>query len=185
MDPFLGQIMLVPYNFVPVNWLPCDGRLLSIPQFSALFSLLGTTYGGNGQTTFALPDLRSRIPIGAGQQAGDGLTPVPLGEQSGAEVVTLVQNQMPAHIHSATVSIGATSQPGTSQSPDGLVPAMTTDSLGANVLAYGPPDHSTRMAGNNTVTTGTAGGSQPVSIRNPYLGLQYIISTVGVFPSRQ
>ena len=177
--------MLVPYNFVPVNWLPCDGRLLSIQQFTALFSLLGTTYGGNGQTNFALPDLRSRIPIGAGQQAADGLTPVTLGEQSGAEEVTLTQVQMPVHIHAVTVSIGATSQPGTSQSPAGLVPAVTTDSVGANVQAYGPPDGSTRMAGSNSLTCGPAGGSQPVSIRNPYLGLQYIISTSGIFPSRQ
>src|SRR5215475_4971153 len=96
-EPFLGQIMLVPYNFAPRGWAFCNGQLLSISQNTALFSLLGTTYGGNGQTTFALPDLRGRVPLSSGQ--GPGLSNYNLGQSGGQETVTLTGNQMPAHQH--------------------------------------------------------------------------------------
>src|SRR5215211_5023310 len=96
-EPFIGQIMLVPYNFAPRGWAFCQGQIMSIAQNTALFSLLGTTYGGNGQTTFALPDLQGRFPNGAGQ--GPGLSSYTLGQVAGAESVTLTQQQMPLHTH--------------------------------------------------------------------------------------
>ena len=99
MDPFLGQLMLVPYNFAPRGWAFCNGQIMSIAQNTALFSLLGTTYGGNGQTTFALPDLRGRVAVSAGQ--GPGLQNYSLGEIAGSENVTLISSQMPAHTHSS------------------------------------------------------------------------------------
>ncbi|OYW73769.1 MAG: hypothetical protein B7Z37_20265 [Verrucomicrobia bacterium 12-59-8] len=177
MEPYLGQICLFPYNFVPANWAACEGQLMQIQQNTALFSLLGTVYGGDGRNTFALPDLRSRIPLGAG--SGPGLTPVEMGEIGGAETTTLGINQMPAHSHA--VSVGATTATATSQSPNGLVPAVTYDSLGANVTAYGPADGTAALA---VSQCGAAGGSQPLSIRNPYLGLRYCIALNGIFPSR-
>ena len=174
--------MLVPYNFAPEGWLPCDGRLIPVQQNAALFSLLSNTYGGDGRTTFGLPDLRSRVPVGVGQ--GTGLTQIELGDSQGQENVTLSVNQMPAHIHNVSLSLGATAQAGTNQSPSGLAPAMTSDSAGANVLAYGTPDGKTTMAGQATAVCGPAGGSLPVNIRPPYLGLQYVIATTGNYPPR-
>jgi microcystin-dependent protein len=105
MDPFLGQIQPFAFGITPKGWAACNGQLLPINQNQALFSLLGTTYGGNGQTTFALPDLRGRVS--AGQGAGPGLTPAAIGQQMGTETVTLTSNQMPAHSHSISGSTGA------------------------------------------------------------------------------
>src|SRR5262245_44407760 len=104
MDPFIGQLMLVPYNFAPRGWALCNGQILPIAQNTALFSLLGTTYGGNGQTTFALPDLRGRVPISSGQ--GPGLSNYDLGEVGGVETVTLTTTQMPAHGHPVSANSG-------------------------------------------------------------------------------
>jgi microcystin-dependent protein len=183
MDPILGQIILAPFNFAPVGWAVCDGSLLPIQQYAALFSLIGTTYGGDGRTNFALPDLRGRIPVGQG--AGPGLTPITLGAHAGVENVTLTTNQIPAHGHNVTVTIPATAKAGTSQSPANLVPALTADSLGANVLAYGASDGTTHLAAPAPTASALTGGGQPVGIRNPYLGLQYLIAMQGIFPSRQ
>ncbi|HEX9595556.1 MAG TPA: tail fiber protein [Anaerolineales bacterium] len=171
MESFIGSIILFAGNFAPRDWAFCQGQLLSIAQNTALFSILGTTYGGNGQTTFALPDLRGRAPIGVGQ--GPGLSNITLGEQSGSENVTLLATNMPPHTHDY---IPAASQAGSSDSPVGLVPA--TDPNRSNI--YGSPD-GTRMAPG---TTGIAGGGQPVSIQNPFLGLDCIICLEGIFPSR-
>ena len=182
MDPILGQIILGTYNFVPLGWAACDGSLLPIAQYNALFSLLGTTFGGDGRTTFGLPDLRGRIPVGTG--AGPGLTQIALGSKSGVENVTLTTNQIPAHIHTTTVTIPATAKAGTSQSPANLVPALTTDGAGANVQAYGPSDNTTHMAPIAPIASTPTGGSQAFNVRNPYLGLQYLISTQGVYPTR-
>src|SRR5262245_42833413 len=118
MDSFIGSIILFAGNFAPRGWAFCQGQILSIAQNTALFSILGTTYGGNGQTTFALPDLRGRVPIGTGQ--GPGLSNIDLGEQSGSENVTLLASNMPPHTHDY---IPAASQTGSSDSPVGLVPA--------------------------------------------------------------
>jgi microcystin-dependent protein len=107
MEPFLGTIQIFGFNFAPRGWAKCDGRLLPIAQFNALFSLLGTIYGGDGQTTFGLPDLRSRVPIGVGQ--GPGMSNYELGDMDGTESVTLIANQMPLQTHSNTSAIPAKS----------------------------------------------------------------------------
>lgn len=175
MDPFVGQLMCVGFNFAPKGYAFCDGKLQSIQQNAALFSLLGTTYGGDGRTTFALPDLRGRSPIGMGN--GPGLNPVVQGEASGSQQVTLQVGQMPAHNH-----ILAASGTATSTAPSGLVPATTSDSAaGAEVSAYGAATPGVSLAGN---ACGLAGGNQPFSIMNPYLGLNWIIALQGIFPSR-
>lgn len=167
-DPFIGEIMLVPYNFPPRGFAFCDGQILSIAQNTALFSLLGTTYGGNGQTTFALPDLRGRVAVESGQ--GPGLANIDLGQKGGAETATLTQAQLPAHSHLAGVTQGAA----TSTRPANKVPATGT----ANYADL--PDGSAY----NSTFIQNAGGSQPFSVRDPYLGLHYCIALEGIFPSR-
>jgi microcystin-dependent protein len=167
-EPFLGQIYLVPYNFAPRGFAFCAGQILPIAQNTALFSLLGTTFGGNGQTTFALPDLRGRVPVGTGQ--GPGLSSINLGELAGSETATLTQSQMPAHGHLAGVSQAAAG----STRPANQVPAT-------GPASYGPtPDGSTF----NPAFVQSTGGGQPFSIRSPYLGLNYVIALEGIFPSR-
>jgi microcystin-dependent protein len=167
-DPYIGELRLFPYNFAPRGWAFCQGQLLSIAQNTALFSLLGTTYGGNGQTTFGLPDLRGRVPISSGQ--GPGLSPYALGQTGGVESVTLTTPQLPAHNHSVNASSSATSK-----NPSGAEPAFTGggSSYGtANDLTMSPS-----MIGNT-------GGSQPHPNIQPYLTLNWCISLVGIYPSR-
>jgi microcystin-dependent protein len=166
-SPFLGEIRLVPYNFAPKGWAFCDGQILAISQNTALFSLLGTTYGGNGQTNFALPDLRGRHATESGQ--GPGLSNIVLGEQGGTETVTLLQTNMPAHTH--LVNANNTGQ-------------QTTDRPSGAFLGKGGVYASTMNSTMNPQTIGIAGGSQPFSNRPPFLGLHYIIALVGIFPSR-
>jgi microcystin-dependent protein len=168
MDPFIGQILLVPYNFAPRGWALCNGQLLPIAQYTALFSLLGTTYGGNGQTTFALPDLRGRVPVGSGQ--GPGLQNYDLGAIAGTETVTLLQSQMPAHTHVVQASIG-----NSSASPENAFPGSDTQTSIYDGAA------STTM---NPAVIGPAGGSQPHGNLQPYQVLNYIIALEGIFPSR-
>src|SRR3954470_9404352 len=135
-EPFLGQISTFGFNFAPRGWATCDGQILAIATNTALFSLLGTTFGGNGQTTFALPDLRGRVPIHQGQ--GPGLSSYVMGEVTGVESVTLITTQMPQHVHPTTVAIGALSA---SQSP---VASPAGNSLiggsGQNIYGTGDPD---------------------------------------------
>jgi len=171
-EAFIGSMVLFAGNFAPRGWAFCQGQLLSIAQNSALFSILGTTYGGNGQTTFALPDLRGRAPIGTGQ--GPGLTNVQLGEQAGSESVTLTSNQMPMHSHAVACDTTATG----SANPAGAYPGNPGSLSGTEL--YGPTANGT-MASN---MVSPAGGSQPVSIQQPSLGLNYIICLEGIFPSR-
>src|SRR4029450_8443462 len=135
MEPFLGQIQLFGFGWAPVGWALCNGQLLSISSNTALFSLLGTTYGGNGQTTFALPDLRGRVPVGQGQ--GPGLSNVDLGEQAGVESVSLNGNQNGQHNHPVSASATASSK-----SPSNAVPAFT----GAG-SSYGTADGTPTAAG--------------------------------------
>ena len=175
-EPFLGQLMLVPYNFCPRGWTAASGQILSIAQNTALFSLLGTTYGGNGQTTFALPDLRGRSAISVG--TGPGLSPISLGQVGGTETVTLTINQMPIHNHVATLW-------GSRDGPDAERPnkgALATFPQGT--LMYDRTQAPDREMAEGSVTTATAGGSQPFAIRDPYLALQYCIAIEGIFPSR-
>lgn len=171
MDPFIGEIKLVPYNFAPQGWALCQGQILPIAQNTALFSLLGTTYGGNGQTTFALPDLRGRCIVHTGQ--GAGLSFVALGEQNGVENVTLNTGQIPAHSHSFQVQSGNATELGSS----GNFSAKATGSVG-NI--YGAAAGATFPV--NTVQP--AGGTLPHSNMQPYLVLNYCIALQGIFPQR-
>lgn len=196
MEPFIALIVLFGGNFAPSGWAFCQGMLLSIAQNTALFSLLGTTYGGNGQTTFALPDLRGRTPRGTGQ--GPGLPAVNMGELSGAPTTTLLITNMPAHNHvgtiaSASVAPAATAAAGTTHIPGPTVAPSLLPVIGGGpgaqpIKGYGTPDNTTFLAPSThvtgTVNIGIAGGSQPFSVMNPYLGMNYIIAMEGIYPSR-
>jgi microcystin-dependent protein len=177
-EPFIGQIMMVGFNFAPRGWALCDGTILSIAQNTALFSLLGTTYGGNGQTTFALPDLRGRVPVHQG--AGPGLSPYTLGEQGGSENVTLTIQTLPAHNHPATAAVNTTTTRADQQSP---VNNFIAGSTGPNFVARSDGT-STMNANATTVTVQPNGGSQPHENRQPYLCVNFIIALEGIFPSR-
>ncbi len=179
-EPFMGEIRMVGFNFAPRGWAFCQGQIMSIAQNSALFSLLGTTYGGNGQSTFGLPDLRGRSPVGMAQ--GPGLSDIALGERAGSENTTLLVTNMPSHNHATSVEVaGVAATPTT-------VPSVTNNVLGAS--GGGPGSASiwsttlatpVPIAG---VVSGMAGGNQPVAIRNPYLGINFVIALEGIFPSR-
>jgi microcystin-dependent protein len=192
-DPYLAGIVLFAGNFAPRGWALCQGQILPISQNTALFSLLGTTYGGNGQTTFALPDLRGRVPRGTGQ--GSGLSNVDLGEAAGSESVTLTVNTMPAHAHTASpanlkATVHAVNVPGNKQDAVGNVFAKEAAGVTATYSNVAPPlgqpyplkmsDDTVTMAGNTDIT----GGNQPLGIHTPYLGMNYIIAVQGIFPSR-
>lgn len=177
LEPFIAQIILFAGNFPPRGWAFCDGQLLPINQFQALFSLVGTSYGGDGRTTFALPDLRGRSPIGP--RTGPGFATYREGQKGGTENVFLNTANLPSHNHPATVAIGRSSSPGTTADPAGAVPAVPASSIPQYV-----PDASADATLNEPVTVGNAGGSQPFSNRDPYLAINYIIALQGVFPSR-
>jgi len=187
--PFLGMIILVPYNFAPRGWAFCQGQLLPISQNTALFSLLGTQYGGNGTTTFALPDLRGRVPNGQGQ--GPGLSSYSIGQVGGAETVTLIVNQMPIHTHAITLgSLAAAARakgaPGNSQTPVGNVPAIEAAGVTATYSSQAPDSSMApgTIAISGAPTAAAAGGGQPVQILQPYLTMSYCIALQGIFPSR-
>lgn len=186
-EPFIGQIIMFAGNFQIRGYAYCNGQTLSIAQNTALFSILGTTYGGNGQTTFALPNLQSRVPVHFGQ--GAGLSPYSLGQQGGTESTTLNVNQLPAHTHLATATGSqATTAKATLQTPtNGSVLARGVDNTaGAVPIVYSPAGTATNvtLGGAPTVTVGVTGGSQPVGIVQPYLALNYLIALEGIFPSR-
>ncbi len=170
LEPFIGEIAMFAGNFAPRNWAFCDGQLLPIAQYQALFSLLGTTYGGDGQTTFALPDLRGRFPLHPG--SGSGLTPRSLGETGGAEAVALTIASMPSHTHAANASTGE----GAFDTPQDAVHGRPAS--GIPQYATGP---NTAMAGD---AIGTTGGDRTHNNMPPYLGINFIIALQGVFPSR-
>lgn len=176
--PYLGEIRMFGGNFAPKNNAYCAGQLLSIAQNTALFSLLGTFYGGNGVQTFALPDLRGRVPIGQGN--GPGLTPRVIGEQSGSENVTLLSTTTPMHNHvvNATTDIGNLTGPS-----DKAIPAEPTDGTNPGTLYVVPPNTITPAAMAPQAVTFT-GGSQPHQNMMPTLAISIIISLVGIFPSR-
>lgn len=197
MDPFLAQIVMFGGNFAPRGWAFCNGQLLAISQNSALFSLLGTTYGGDGRTSFGLPDLRGRAPIHSGSSTGPGLSTYRLGQRGGLEYVNLNVTQIPSHTHAAAgqTTIMVSNQPGTSPEPiwGGSISAVgaprgkASDALiyndqAPNVSLYN--DHSGHTAANTTVTVGNTGGSQAHTNMQPYLAVNYIIALQGVFPSR-
>jgi microcystin-dependent protein len=167
-EPFLGEIRMFAGNFAPKGWALCNGQVLSISQNTALFSLLGTFYGGNGSATFALPDLRSRVPVHQGQ--GPGLSNYVIGEEGGAENVTLLTSQIPSHTHAAQAS----STSGGNSDP--------TDSFWASSAATKQYSPTTNAVMAPTAMTQT--GGQPFSILMPYLAVNFIIALQGIFPSR-
>jgi microcystin-dependent protein len=168
-EPFLGEITMFAGNFAPRGWAFCDGQLLAISQNSALFSLLGTHYGGDGRTTFGLPELRGRVPIHAG--TGPGLSPRNLGARSGSESVTLTPTQQSPHSH----PLQGSADPATSPDPSGKVFARTSgDSYGSDLSA----------AHMSTAAIGNSGGSQPHANLMPFQAIHFIMALVGVFPSR-
>jgi microcystin-dependent protein len=173
MEAFIGTIMAFGGNFAPRGWAFCDGRLLPISQYTAVFALLGTIYGGNGQTNFALPDLRGRVAVGMGN--GPGLSPVVEGQMGGTETVTLVGTQIPVHSH----TVGA-STAGGSVAPTNAFLAVPVDSQGGVGAGYTGSANTTL----NPATIGGGGGNQPHENRQPYLGVNYIICLEGIFPSR-
>lgn len=174
MEPFIGEIKMVGFNFAPTGYALCNGQIMSIAQNSALFSLLGTAFGGNGQTTFGLPDLRGRVPMHWGQ--GPGLTPYLWGQQAGSESVTLTSVQLPPHAHTFAVP-GVTAPGNTSNVGTGQVLA----GVNSTVKPYSTSNPDTTL---KPGITGATGASQPVSVMQPYLSVTFIIATEGIFPSR-
>ena len=168
-EPFIGEIRMFAGNFAPRNWAFCDGQLLAISQNDALFSLLGTIYGGDGRTTFGLPDLRSRTPIHAG--TGPGLSPRRIGERGGVETVTLTTAQLPAHGHGGAVAVDDVAN---SSSPAGNTLADSS----TPVYVPGGAD------GMNATSVSAAGGGQAHPNMMPFQAIHFIISLFGIFPSR-
>ncbi len=180
MEGTIGEIRMFAGTFSPRTWAFCNNQLISIAQNTALFSILGTTYGGNGQTTFALPDFRGRVAVGTG--TGPGLPNVTLGEMAGSPSVTLTTNNMPAHNHPLTGTVNMQINNDTA--------GLTDDANGRRFGAFGSvftsanADLVNMAADVSTLAVGVSGGSQPVSILPPYLGMNYIICMFGIFPSR-
>jgi len=160
---YVGEIRMFAGNFAPQGWMFCSGQLLAISQYDTLFNLIGTTYGGDGQSTFALPDLRGRLPIHLGPGFG-------MGAPGGSENVTLTTLQMPAHTHQVSATTGAN----------------TASLPGGNFLAQGPDIYETNKPGNNTMQAAisSVGGSQPHNNLQPYLCVNFILSMFGVYPSQ-
>ena len=173
MQPFLGEIRNFGFNFAPRGWASCNGQLLSIAQNTALFSLLGTTYGGNGQTTFALPDLRGRVPVGMGN--GPGLSPIVQGEMAGQESHTLIASEMPQHNHVLNAKTAGGNQGG----PSGNLLAAS-DQRNSQYATSATSGDTTMAA----TTIGTAGGNQPHNNMQPFLGSNFAIAVEGIFPAR-
>lgn len=181
MDIYIGTIQPFAFQWAPRGWMFCSGQILSIASNTALFSLLGTTYGGNGQNTFALPNLNGRTILGQGPSTTG--TTYSMGEMAGVETTTLIQTQMPQHTHGlmGTTNAATTNEPGSTvvlASANGSDP---TSGDAVNVHVYGPGPASTTLAPN---AIGIAGGSQPFNIMQPFLVVNYCIATTGIFPSR-
>jgi len=180
MDDYLAEIRFFAGDFAPYGWMLCAGQILPISQHAALFSLLGTTYGGNGSSTFGLPNLQGRVVTGAGQ--GTGLSLYDLGQQSGSESVTLLATNMPAHTHTigGTVTLGANSTSGNTDTPYNSYPAVN----GLNMYNTASDGSAMPAMQYTAPTIGITGNSTPVSLVQPVMGLTAIISTSGAFPAR-
>jgi microcystin-dependent protein len=170
-DPFVAEIRIFPFNFAPTGWAWCDGQLMPLSQNTALFSLLGTTYGGNGKSNFALPDLQGRAPMHPGQ--GPGLSLHDLGETGGSETVTLLESEIPAHSHSLVAS-----------QADGIerIPTAQLLATGIGISGYQTPGPLTQL---NPSALTPAGGDQPHNNLQPFLTFYFCIALQGVFPQRQ
>ena len=174
-QPFLGQVVVYPYNFCPRGWAAAQGQILAIQSNTALFALLGTTYGGNGTTTFALPDLRGRGFFDQGQ--GPGLSFRVQGEQGGAETRTLNNQQMPIHTHTTRLRVSA-------QGGDSVQALRNGFAVSANAYQAGAPPTPAAYLNAAAPSLGTAGGNQPFASRAPYLTLTPCVAIEGIFPSR-
>ena len=173
MEQYIGQIMMFGGNFAPRSWALCNGQLLPISSYTALFSILGTTYGGDGRTTFALPDLQGRVPVHAGN--GAGLPPVRLGAKGGTPSNILTIAQMPAHNH--TAAVGATNPVGRGEG--------TTDPTNAYPAEGGNYATTKNVAmAADAVVIGQTGSNQPVNNMQPFTSVNYIIALEGLFPPR-
>lgn len=200
MDPFIGQIIMFAGTFAPANWALCNGQILAISEYTALFSIIGTTYGGNGRTTFGLPDLRGRVPMGSG--VGIGLSPRVTGQRYGSENVNLSVAQMPAHSHSAetiisgssgAAKLNASSAEGTTNVPTGKYLAMPPNFGLESVNMYGS-SADIEMASDaieidvsglsGETTVNQAGGNSAHDNIQPSLAMNYIICVNGVYPPR-
>ena len=204
-DQYLGEIQITPYTFCPRGWIEAAGQLLPIAQNSALFSLYGTIYGGDGRTTFGVPDLRGRTALGFGH--GPGLSNVAMGQKGGAENVTLNNSNLPSHAHGLnnhthgvpahthTAELKTHTGTGDTNTPAGST--FATWPTGSNIYKSGQPDGQAMASGSIVVSATPAhdtagangasaltGGQQPFGIRSPYLGLKFCVATVGIFPSR-
>lgn len=199
-EPFIGTVMIWAPNFAPRHWALCAGQLLAISSNSALFSLLGTMYGGDGRVTFGLPNLQGRIPVGQGQSPGTGN--YFMGEAGGAETVTLSTQQMPSHSHGATftstglpqvdVTLNAAAEPATSDAPQ--AGSQLADVVPNSTRIYGPAGTtqvplagaSAQLSGHveGSVAISPSGGTQPFSVMQPFQVLSYVIALEGLYPSR-
>jgi microcystin-dependent protein len=172
-EPYIGEIRMFAGTFAPLGWEFCQGQIMPIEEYETLFMLLGTTYGGDGQSTFGLPDLRGRVPIHSGNSTGPGLTGRALGEQGGDEFVTLTQNQLPVHTHAVVASTDTTASaydattgvPGTVAATNVYGPVATPGAMTANSIS-------------------AIGGSQPHANMAPYLSVNFIISMFGIYPQQ-
>jgi microcystin-dependent protein len=185
MDQYLGEIRMVGFNFAPVGWALCNGQTLSISANAALFALLGTTYGGNGTTTFCLPDLQGRVPVHQGN--GAGLSPYVIGENGGSENATLLYSNLPLHTH--LIAPPVSNANGTKNSPVNAYPAVavttvTGGSKGETATTESYAASSVAGQTEASYQSGAAGGNVPVSIRQPFLTVNFIIALTGIFPTR-
>jgi microcystin-dependent protein len=208
-DPFIGEIRMVAFDYAPVGWVLCQGQLLPVSQYSALFALLGTVYGGDGRSNFGVPDLRGRSPVGMG--AGSSFAPVNLGAKGGAETTTLANSQLPptqlqsqfagtASAVSGSVAVGTDASAAMVPPASGGTTYLSAASgkVGLNNVVFNglfsgtAPSGSTAQLGgwqgtvtpSGAVTVAPFGGGQPVPLRNPYLGMNFIMATAGEFPVR-
>ncbi|MCH9697119.1 MAG: tail fiber protein [Gammaproteobacteria bacterium] len=174
-EPYIGQLMTVGFNFPPRGWALCDGQQLAISSNTALFSLLGTTFGGDGRTTFDLPDLRGRSAVGVGN--GPGLSNISWGEKGGTENLTITTSHMPSHNHS--VSLHGETAVADSKNPDSRMLALAAENIYASPVAADD-----RTMASASIQQQNVGGGQPINSRNPFLGLYVCIALTGVYPSR-
>jgi len=180
-EPFIGEVKIFGFSFSPLGYDYCNGQTYSIAQYSALFALIGTTYGGNGTTTFQLPDLQGRVPIGQG--AGPGLPDYTMGEMGGSPTVTLTTANIPAHIHTVNnmrVQLQASNTTADENAAAGLFPGVAASSVYTASPTPGVFTGGAVVSGSTDVT----GSNLPLSVVNPYLVLNYCIAVEGIFPSR-
>jgi len=187
MEPFLGQIQPFGFNFAPRDWAKCDGQIIAISSNPALFSLLGTTFGGDGRSTFGLPDLRGRSIVHIGN--GPGLSSITWGEKGGREVIQLNELNMPTHTHAlvngvANVSVYTTESDSPSSESDGGANGLGTNGDMPEIYRDSPTKADTIGGVEISGKTSPSGGSQPFSSRNPFLGVNVCIAQQGIFPSR-